>query len=141
VDPPPPAATIVGTSAAAPASPLACAPSPPPASRPAPSAAPELSHATTCQGKKQNILVNGRKTLISMCRSNDVLIRESHQQMSQRLSTLEECQREVCASMGFETPEPVVYSPLPPLVVEDPCVWYRTAEGDDDDEIEEEESE
>jgi hypothetical protein len=76
-----------------------------------------------------------------MCRSNDILIRESHQQMSQRLSTLEERQCEVCASMGFETPEPVVYSPLPPLAVEDPCAWYRTAEGDDNDEIEEEESE
>jgi hypothetical protein len=33
-------------------------------------------------GKKQNILVKGLKTLISMCRSNDALIRESHQQMS-----------------------------------------------------------
>jgi hypothetical protein len=29
--------------------------------------------------------------------------------MSQRLSTLEERQREMRTSMGFETPEPVVY--------------------------------
>jgi hypothetical protein len=60
-----------------------------------------------------------------MCHSNDALIRKSHQQMSQRLSTLEECQREVRASMGFETPEPVVYAPLPPSVVEDLWAWYR----------------
>jgi hypothetical protein len=46
--------------------------------------------ATTRRGKKQNILVRGLKKLISMCHSNDTLIRESHQQMSQRLSTLEE---------------------------------------------------
>jgi hypothetical protein len=43
--------------------------------------------------------------------------------------------------MGFETPEPIVYPPLPPPVVEDPWVWYRTAKGNDDDEIKEEESE
>jgi hypothetical protein len=44
--------------------------------------------------------------------------------------------------MGFETPEPVVYPPLPPLAVEDPWAWYRNADDnnddDDDDEIEEE---
>jgi hypothetical protein len=39
-----------------------------------------------------------------MCHSNDALIRESHQQMSQRLSTLEERQHEMHTSMGFETP-------------------------------------
>jgi hypothetical protein len=87
--------------------------------RHAPSAAPESSHAATRWGKKQNILVSGLKTLISMCRSNDALICESHQQMSQRLSTLEEHQREMHTSMGFETPETVVYSPFPPPVVED----------------------
>jgi hypothetical protein len=44
-------------------------------------------------------------------------------------------------SMGFETPEPVVYTPLPPLAVEDPWAWYRDTrgedEGGDDDDIEE----
>jgi hypothetical protein len=52
-------------------------------------------------------------------------------------------------SMGFETPEPVIYPPLPPLVVEDPWAWYRNTRGedgeeeedDDDDEIEEEDLE
>jgi hypothetical protein len=39
-----------------------------------------------------------------MCRSNDALIRESHQQMSQMLSHLEERQREVRTTMGLETP-------------------------------------
>jgi hypothetical protein len=79
--------------------------------------------------------------LISMCHSNDTLIHESRQQMSQRLSHLEESQHEMCTSMGFETPEPVVYPPLPPLAVEDPWAWYRNADDnndDDDDEIEEE---
>jgi hypothetical protein len=87
VPPPPPAATAAGTSAAAPASSPAHAPSPPAMRRLAPSATPESSCAATCQGKKQNILVSGHKTLISMCRPNDALIHESHQQMSQRLST------------------------------------------------------
>jgi hypothetical protein len=110
MDPPPPlVAATAGTSAVAPASPPVHAPSPPPASMPPPSAALESSHATTRRGKKQNILIKGLKTLISMCRSNNALIRKSHQQMSQRLSTLEERQREVRASMGFETPEPVFY--------------------------------
>jgi hypothetical protein len=45
--------------------------------------------------------------------------------MSQRLSHLEERQREMHTSMGFETPEQVVYPTLPPLVVEDP--WLGTA--------------
>jgi hypothetical protein len=62
--------------------------------------------------------------------------------MSQRLSTLEEGQREMHTSMGFETPEPTVYPPLPPLAVEDPCAWYYKAddndEDDDNEEIEEE---
>jgi hypothetical protein len=89
VPPPPPAITAMGTSAAAPTS-LVRAPSPPAASRRAPSAAPESSRVATRRGKKQNILVKGLKTLISMCRSNDSLICESHQQMCQRLSTLEE---------------------------------------------------
>jgi hypothetical protein len=81
VDPPPPLA-VAGTLAAAPASPPAYAPSPPLASRPAPSATPKSSHADTHRGKKQNILVKGLKTLISMCRSNEVVIRKSHQHMS-----------------------------------------------------------
>jgi hypothetical protein len=72
-----------------------------------------------------------------MCRSNNTLICESHQQMSQRLSTLEERQHKLRSTMGFETPEPITY---PPLAVEGPCAWYRSGEGDDadDDEIEEE---
>jgi hypothetical protein len=56
--------------------------------------------------------------------------------MSQRLSTLEECQHEMHASMGFETPEPVVYPPLSPPHVEDPWVWYRNAGGEDEDDDE-----
>jgi hypothetical protein len=112
--PPPPAAAAVGTSAVAPASSPTHAPSLPDVRRPAPLVAPESSRATTGRGKKQNILVSGLKTLISMCRSNDALIRESHQQRSQRLSTLDGCQREMHTSMGFGTPEPVVYPPLPP---------------------------
>jgi hypothetical protein len=46
----------------------------PTASGHAPSSAPESSRAATRQGKKQNILIKGLKTLISMCRSNDALI-------------------------------------------------------------------
>jgi hypothetical protein len=59
--------------------------------------------------------------------------------MSQRLSALEERQHKVCVSMGFETPKPVVYPPLPPPAMEDPWAWYRNAGGEDDnDEIEQE---
>jgi hypothetical protein len=62
--------------------------------------------------------------------------------MSQRLSTIEELQCEIHASMGFETPESVVYPPLPPPAVEDPWAWYHNADGEDkdegDDEIKEE---
>jgi hypothetical protein len=73
VPPPPPAADHVGTSATTPASPRVHAPS----------TALESSHDVARRGKKQNVLVRGLKTLISMCRSNDALICESHQQMSQ----------------------------------------------------------
>jgi hypothetical protein len=107
-----------------PDSPPARAPCPPTASKPAPSSATELSRATTHRVKKQNVLVKGIKTLFSMCRSNDALIHLSHQQMSQRLSLLEERQREMHTCLGFETPEPVVYPPLPPPAVEDPWAWY-----------------
>jgi hypothetical protein len=145
VPPPSPHAAAVSTSTAAHGSPPAASPigaRAPPTSRDAPSAAPESSRATTHRGKKQNILVNGLKTLISMCRSNDALIHESHQQMSQMLSHLEERQCEMRTSMGFETPKPIVYPPLPPPAVEDPWAWYRNTdddgEEDDDDEIEEE---
>jgi hypothetical protein len=58
---------------------------------------------------------------------------ESHHQTSQRHSTLEERQREMCSSMGFVTPEPIIYPPLPPLAMEDPWAWYRNAEGNDED--------
>jgi hypothetical protein len=94
VPPPPPAA-------AAATDPSAIAPASPPVRTPL--AALESSRATARRGKKQNVLVRGLKTLISMCRSNDALIRESHQQMSHRLSTLEERQREMRASMGFKS--------------------------------------
>jgi hypothetical protein len=110
--PPSPHIAVVGTSTAAHGSPPTASPShasAPSAHWHAPSAAPETSKAATHQGNKQNILVKGLKTLISMCRSNDILIRESHQQMSQRLSHLEEHQREMRTSMGFETAEPIVY--------------------------------
>ncbi len=43
--------------------------------------------------------------------------------------------------MGFETPQPVVYPPLPPLAMENPWAWYLNAEGDDNDNEIEEESE
>jgi hypothetical protein len=62
--------------------------------------------------------------------------------MSQRLSHLEERQHEMRSSMGLETPEPSIYPPLPPLIVEDPWAWYHNAddgdEDDNDDEIQEE---
>jgi hypothetical protein len=79
VPPPSPhAAAATGTSAAAQDSPPIGTRAPP-ASRHVPSAALESSRAATRRGKKQNILVKGLKTLISMCRSNDTLIRECHQ--------------------------------------------------------------
>jgi hypothetical protein len=56
--------------------------------------------------------------------------------MSQMLSTLEERQREMRTSMGFETPEPIIYPPLPPLVVEDLWAWYHNINGEDEDEDE-----
>jgi hypothetical protein len=43
----------------------------------------------------------------------------------------------MCTSMGFETPESVVYPPLRPLVVEDPWAWYRNTDGDEDDDVNE----
>jgi hypothetical protein len=77
--PPPPVVATVGTSVVAPTSPPTRSSSPPAASRPTPSAAPKVCRAATHWGKKQNILVKGLKTLISMCCSNDALICESHQ--------------------------------------------------------------
>jgi hypothetical protein len=74
-------------------SPSATTPASPPVQ--APSAAPKSSRVAAHRGKKQNVLVRGVKTLIFMCRSNNAFIHESHQQMSQRLSTLEECQHEM----------------------------------------------
>jgi hypothetical protein len=90
VPPPPSVVTTVGTSSATLASFLVREPSPSATRRSAPLATPESSRTATRRGKKPSILVLGLKTLISMCHSNDALIRESHQQMSQRLSTLEE---------------------------------------------------
>jgi hypothetical protein len=144
--PSPPAATGGGTFAAAHGSPPTASPTgarAPPARRHALSAAPESSRATTRRGKKQNILVKGLNIVISMCHSNDALIHESHQQMSKRLSRLEERQREISTSMGFEAPEPISYPPLPLPAVKDSWAWYHNAnddgeEDDDDYEIEEE---
>jgi hypothetical protein len=110
----------------------------PPTRGHAPSSAPESSRATTRRGKKQNILLKGLKTLISMCRSNDTLIRESHQQMSQTLAHLEESQCEMHTSMGLANPEPTIYPPLPPPTMEDPWAWYRNDDdGYDDDDVDE----
>jgi hypothetical protein len=67
--PPPAATTATGPSATGPASPPVRAPS----------AAPESSHVAARRGKKHNVLIQDLKTLISMCRSNDALIREFHQ--------------------------------------------------------------
>jgi hypothetical protein len=58
--------------------------------------------------------------------------------MSQRLPHLEERQREMCTSIGFETLEPIVYPPLPPPDVEDPWAWYRNVKGNDEDDNDEE---
>jgi hypothetical protein len=83
--PSPPAAAAMGTSAAAHGSPPVASPvgaHAPRASRHAPLVAPESSRAATRRGKKQNILVKGLKTLISMCRYNEALICEFHHQMS-----------------------------------------------------------
>jgi hypothetical protein len=124
--PPPPPITAAATG------PSATVPAPPPIR--APSAAPESSCAAAHRGKMQNVLVRGLKTLISMCRTNDALIHESHQQMSQMLSTLEERQCEMSASMGFETLEPIIYPPLPPLAVEHSLAWYHSAGEEDEDE-------
>jgi hypothetical protein len=101
-----------------------------------PISTPDSSRAASRRSKKQYILVKGLKTLISMCCSNNALIYESHQQMSQSLSLLEEHQREMHTSMGFETPEPVVYPPLPPPAVEDSWAWYNKTNGDNDDDNE-----
>jgi hypothetical protein len=66
--PPPPTADPAGASAAALASPPAHAPS----------ATPESSRVAAHRGKKENVLIRGLKTLISMCRSNNALICKSH---------------------------------------------------------------
>jgi hypothetical protein len=82
IPPSPPTVAIVGTFAAAHGSSPVASPAgarAPPASGHAPSATPKSSKVVTHRGKKQNILVKGLKTLISMCRSNDALICESHQ--------------------------------------------------------------
>jgi hypothetical protein len=82
IPPSPPTDAAASTSTAAHGSPPATSPTrdrAPPAHRHAPSAAPESYRAATRWGKKQNILVKGLKTLISMCHYNDALIRESYQ--------------------------------------------------------------
>jgi hypothetical protein len=77
--PPPPIAAAMGPSALAHDSPPTSARPPPASSRQALSTALKSSHAATHRGKKQNILIKGLKTLISMCHSNDTLIHESHE--------------------------------------------------------------
>jgi hypothetical protein len=42
-------------------------------------------------------------------------------------------------SMGFETPSPIAYPPLPPPVVKDPWTWYRNEEGNEDNDDDENE--
>jgi hypothetical protein len=59
--------------------------------------------------------------------------------MSQRFSTLEERRCEMCTTMGFETPDPIAYPPLPHPAVEDPWAWYRSGKDDEDEESGEEE--
>jgi hypothetical protein len=71
--PPPPTVDPASASATTPASPPTRAPS----------AAPKSSRIAARRGKKPNVLIRGLKTLIFMCRSNDALIRGSHQEMSQ----------------------------------------------------------
>jgi hypothetical protein len=39
-------------------------------------------------------------------------------------------------SMGLETPEPIVYPPLPPPDVEGSWAWYRNADDDGEDQDE-----
>jgi hypothetical protein len=73
-----------------------------------------------------------------MCKSNDALIRESHQQMSQRLSHLEESQCEMRTFMGLVNPEPTVYPALPLPYVEDPWAWYCNDDEEANDEEQEE---
>jgi hypothetical protein len=53
--------------------------------------------------------------------------------MSEMLSHLEECQREMCTSMDLETPDPIVY---PPPIMEDPWAWYRNVDDNDEDDEE-----
>jgi hypothetical protein len=55
-------------------------------------------------GARSRIFLLRASRLISLCHSNNALIRESHQQMSQSLSHLEE--REMRTSMGLETSSP-----------------------------------
>jgi hypothetical protein len=89
-------------------------------------------------GARSRILLSRASRPSSPCAA---LIRESHQQMSQWLSHLEERQHEISSSVGFAVPEPIIY-PHPPPVVEDPWAWYRNADNDgengdeDDDEYE-----
>jgi hypothetical protein len=45
----------------------------------------------------------------------------------------------MCTTMGFETPDPIAYPPLPPPAVEDPWAWYRSGKDDEDEESGEEE--
>jgi hypothetical protein len=67
--PPPPIAAAMGPSAAAHGSPTTAHVSP---------SAPESSRAAARWDERGNIFIKGLKNLISMCQSNDVVVRESH---------------------------------------------------------------
>jgi hypothetical protein len=75
-----------------------------------------------------------------MCQSNDVVVHESHQQMSNMLSRMEERKHEMRTHLELENPEPFVYPDLPPPAVAGPWAWYCNTDddGEDDDEADDE---
>jgi hypothetical protein len=74
---------------------ICCSPCPPPPAAHVSPYAPETSRSTTHRDKHGNIFIKDLKTLISMCQSNDVVVHESHQQMSNMLSRMEERKHEM----------------------------------------------
>jgi hypothetical protein len=135
---PPPSPSAAATDPSAAATGPSIAAHAPPAAHVSPYA-PETSRATTHRDKHGNIFIKGLKTLISMCQSNDVVVHESHQQMSNMLSRMEERKHEMRTHLELENPEPFVYPDLPPPAVAGPWAWYCNADDDEaDDEIQEE---